>query len=512
MSLLLSILLCAVAGIALVLTKAYLQRKRVQSVLSFPPGPKPLPVLGNMLDVPKKTAWKTYAAWSKQFGDIIHLNILGEHIVIINSVKIANDLFEKRVNIYSDRPIVPMLELTGWHLGFSLMPYNEFWKKQKRMFHQMLGREHVSRYNNSMVRKAHALVQRVLDNPGDFYDHAFHWSTDSTMATVYNYEVASKDDRYVFIAEHALGFLAKCLLPGAFLVNYLPFLQHLPDWLPGMAFKRLATTCHKYTVEMRDVPYDLTKKQMTEGIPEACVTSDLIDKAVLKGELNYEEEELIKGVSWTAYAAGYDTTASSVLSGILGLLLFPEAQRKAQAEIDSVVGSDRLPDFRDRDALPYTAALLREVLRWGPVVPMALPRRAAEDDVYNGYYIPKGATVFGNSWGMLHNEDTFEDPERFMPERWLKSDGTLKEDFPIQAFGFGRRLCSGRHMATENVWMALVMILSVFNVSKAKNEAGDEIPVTAEFSDGWICRPLPFKCAITPRNPDTARLVRDFSP
>ncbi|KZT23374.1 cytochrome P450 [Neolentinus lepideus HHB14362 ss-1] len=452
-----------------------------------------------MLDVPRKTAWKTYAAWSKQFGDIIHLNILGQHIVIINSVKVANDLFEKRANIYSDKPIVPMLELTGWKHAFGVMPYNESWKKHRRMFQQMFSREQVSRYNNSMVRKAHALVQRVLDNPGNFYDHAFYWSTDSIMATVYNYDVTSKDDHYVVIAEHALGFLAKCLLPGAFLVNYLPFLQHLPDWLPGMGFKRFATACHKYTVEMRNVPYELTKKQMTEGIPEACVTSDLIDNAVSKGELNDEEEEFIK------------RTAGSVLCGVLALLLFPEAQRKAQAEIDSVVGSDRLPDFRDHDALPYTEALLREVLRWGPVTPMGMPHRAAEDDAYNGYYIPKGAIIFGNVWGMLHNADTYEDPEQFMPERWLKSDGTLKEDFPIQAFGFGRRLCAGRYMATENVWMALVMILSVFNISKAKNEAGDEIPVTAEFSDGWLCRPVPFKCDITPRSPNTARLVQDFS-
>ena len=80
------------------------------------------------------------------------------------------------------------------------------------------------------------------------------------------------------------------------------------------------------------------------------------------------------------------------------MILFPEVQHKAQAELDAMVGQDRLTDSSDEESLPYMNALVKEVLRWSPVVPNALPHCVMEDDVYNGMRIPKGSWVIGNSW------------------------------------------------------------------------------------------------------------------
>jgi len=82
----------------------------------------------------------------------------------------------------------------------------------------------------------------------------------------------------------------------------------------------------------------------------------------------------------------------------LAMTLYPEVQKKAQCEIDQVVGTDRLPGFEDQAVLPYTSAILKEILRWQQVDTLAVPHRLTEDDTYRGYHLPAGSTVIGNAW------------------------------------------------------------------------------------------------------------------
>lgn len=143
--------------------------------------------------------------------------------------------------------------------------------------------------------------------------------------------------------------------------------------------------------------------------------------------------------------------------------MYPEAQRKAQSELDRVVGSNRLPEFDDRPSLPYVAALLKEVSRWHVGTPIGLPHRTTADDNYNGYFIPGGTIVLPNIWYVLfcslvmlltlvltcsiirayaHDPEAFPEPEEFRPERFLNAKGELdlsKGDPASFVFGFGRR-------------------------------------------------------------------------
>jgi len=123
------------------------------------------------------------------------------------------------------------------------------------------------------------------------------------------------------------------------------------------------------------------------------------------------------------------------------MVLNPKVMRKAQEELDRVVDKGRLPDFSDRENLPYTDALVKELLRWNPPLPIAIPSRAIQDDVYRGYLIPAGATVVQNVWGICRDPRIYPDPETFNPDRFLK-DGKINplvlnpED---RVFGAGRR-------------------------------------------------------------------------
>ena len=182
----------------------------------------------------------------------------------------------------------------------------------------------------------------------------------------------------------------------------------------------------------------------------------------------------------------------------------PEVQAKAQEEIERVVGTDRLPTAEDRENLPYVEAVFLETLRWHNVAPLAIPHRTVEDDVYEGYFFPKGTIFIANVWKMLHDSETYPDPFTFNPERFVKSvDHEPETDPRTMVFGFGRRsvpapaavstsadiffssICPGMQLADASIWLSIAMTLAVFKVSRAVVD-GKVIEPAIEFTAGTV--------------------------
>ena len=180
----------------------------------------------------------------------------------------------------------------------------------------------------------------------------------------------------------------------------------------------------------------------------------------------------------------------------LAMVAFPEVQYRAQAELDAVVGRARPPAFSDAPRLPYVRAIIREVLRWRPSVPLGLPHAAAEDDWYEGMFIPKGTTFLANLWQCNHDRAVFgKDADEFRPERHLGNDGELlpgpketNQEGHV-SFGFGRRVCVGRHLANESLFIRTAMILWAVILKCPRDENGKELPPdTDAFVDLGIIR------------------------
>jgi len=195
----------------------------------------------------------------------------------------------------------------------------------------------------------------------------------------------------------------------------------------------------------------------------------------------------------------------------LALTLYPEVQKRAQAELDTVISRDRLPIFEDKPRLPYIEAVCKELARWQMVTPMGVPHASTKDDIYKGFFIPKGSLVMANAWAVLHNPDLYPDPERFKPERFLNKGGAFQDDPTISlAYGVGRRICPGRHFVEAILFVFVSSVLSVFHVTKAKDENGREIPVNIEtMVEGQITmKPAKFECSITPRDKLAEDLIK----
>jgi cytochrome P450 len=222
----------------------------------------------------------------------------------------------------------------------------------------------------------------------------------------------------------------------------------------------------------------------------------------------------LSGLTGNLFGAGADTSSSTLVTFVLACCAFPEAMKKAQAEIDRVVGPNRSPHWDDSPSLPYINAFVKEVFRWRSVAIIGgQPHSPTQDDTYNGWLIPASSWVQGNVWAIHHNEREFPDPDRFYPDRYLEGNDH-RRPFPgdrgYMTFGWGRRVCSGQALAEQGTWITIARLLWGFDIGKARDpQTGKEIDVDIfAFTNGLNMRPQPFNCEIVPRSEETRQAIR----
>ncbi|KIJ43303.1 hypothetical protein M422DRAFT_253505 [Sphaerobolus stellatus SS14] len=405
--------------------------------------------------------WETYSKWAKEYGELVYLKLFGQGVLFVNSRRLSYEVFDKRATNYNDRPTSTMLnELVGMkHWAFPFFQYTEKFIHYRRQLSEWFGPKACEAYKPAQLQCARSvyfqspkqvsvflnkatcstLLYNIFCNPKEYSTHFKHFAGSVIMQITYGIRPKSKEDPYLEVAERLLFAITEASAPGAFLVDVLPFLRYVPAWVPGTRFQRKARVWKQYANDVLEVPYRTIKDAMVTGTAEQCyVRSSLENTTLDKGHLNPQDEETIKHTAAVLYMAGTDTVAGSLKILLLAMALNPDVQRKAQRELDAVLGGSRLPEFDDRSQLPYIAALCKEILRWQPVVPASFPHATAKDDIVEGYFIPKGTIVFGNAWHMLHTEDNFgSNPDKFSPERFLQSG--VRDPSATGSFGFGRR-------------------------------------------------------------------------
>ncbi|KAF8523756.1 cytochrome P450 [Hysterangium stoloniferum] len=493
---------------ALIVTFRLIFRRRVPKGLKLPPGPRGDFLIGNLRDVPSHHEWETYSEWHEKYGDLVYLNILGTSLLYVNSAEMAHELFDKRSAIYSDRPVVPMLELVGMNWSFAVMPYGERWRRHRHAFHQRLNSTVLNQYTPVQTKHARNLLQKLHKFPDNWELLIRHSIGAVIMEITYGIDVLPENDPYIATAEFANGLGARISAPGSYLVNTIPQLKRLPEWFPGAGFQKKAKIWKKRVMDMPIVPFQWVKKELAAGTAKPSLTATLLEDAYANAEdhmISESEEELIRNMAGVIYGGGADTTTSTLEIFILAMILYPAAQLTAQEELDAVIGPNRLPSFEDRSRLPFVVALCKEVLRWHPLATTAVPHRLMQDDVVGQYFIPAGTMVLGNAWGILHSEAMYgPDTMEFKPERFLHAPD-MKD--PAAAFGFGRRACPGRVMAESGLFIAVASILHVFNIVLPR---GAPPPDGNAFTPGLFSRPTPFKCSLVPRSIAAEALIKQL--
>ncbi|KAJ3746113.1 cytochrome P450 [Lentinula detonsa] len=502
------------ALILLAVIYLYMRRPR-RHFAPLPPGPKKLPIIGNLLAMPATFEWETYDRWCKELGsDIIHLEVAGTSIIVMNSTEVAEELLDQHSTINSDRPRLVMVnELMGWNFSFGLMAYGDEWRAQRKLFQQEFHPQAAERFHPLEVRVTHQFLNRLLEDPKNYVHHIRHLAASTILGIAYGIDVQEENDPYVDAAERALESLGLGIAPGVFLVESIPALKYVPDWFPGAGFKRKAREWARYSTIMRELPYAAAKEQIAKGTAQPSFTSYSLEK-LAEAEGVADQEQRVQSTAATMYTGATDSTVSVLSTFILAMLANPEAQKRAQEEIDSVVQSGELPRFSDQERLPYVTAVVKETMRWKNVTPLGIPHASTSELIYRGYRIPAGSIMVPNIWAMLHDENMYPEPHTFRPERFIGKDGRINplvKDPDTALFGFGRRICPGRFMAFSSIWIAVASILAVFDITKPIDENGNVIEPTYEYIPSMACVPAPFECLLKPRNALAEEMIRSMA-
>ncbi|GLB38523.1 putative cytochrome p450 [Lyophyllum shimeji] len=330
-------------------------------------------------------------------------------------------------------------------------------------FHKERQRDH----RPIQLREARNLAQNLLNNPHDRLDLLLRYSTAIIVEVAYGHQIVSTDDAYVKIAEGCSPAAAASGPPGGTPVDLFPILKHLPSWFPGTYYATVARNASHHFRALKDYPISQVREQMNHGTARPSFLA-----------------RHLESIS--------QTTSSTLSFFFLAMILYPDWQHRAQQEIDAV-------------------CLVQETLRWNHATPSGVPHKAMEDDVYNGMLIPKGSTVIANVRSMTLDESVYKDPFKFDPTRFLPAPVGREEPYATGQFGFGRRICPGRYLADDSLWIAIVTILATISISKAIRPDGKEImPDDVPITVGITSQLRPFPCRLESRSEMASQLLKQF--
>ncbi|KAK0608974.1 Cytochrome P450 monooxygenase yanC, partial [Lasiodiplodia hormozganensis] len=421
----------------------------------MPPGPPPLPFIGNKHQLPKSQPWHQFAAWAQTYGPIFTLWIGRRPTVVISDPQIAAELLEKRSNKYSSRPrMVAMGELLWNNSSILVQPYGKAWTARRKLLHQALTPKALALYKPVQEAEAARLCAQLLDAPEAFEKLIERFTSSVVFCVAYGHRIDSLHAAVIRQRFQFMQYSASLNVPGRYLVETIPALKYVPDVLAPWKADIKAHGAREAAANMALV--DVVRGDISRGAASGKPVPDSLCKLLLDlrarggDDVPRLSDRDFSFLPASLFGAGSDTTASTLCTALLAFLTHPHTLLAAQAELDAVVGGSRLPTFADEPRLPYLRATVKEVLRWRPVAVLGgTPHASTADDVWGGYYIPAGTTVLGNSWAINLNEEYYPDPHRFEPLRFHEDSAMRpaelvgRKQHPARAghssFGWGRR-------------------------------------------------------------------------
>ncbi|KAI1496457.1 cytochrome P450 [Biscogniauxia marginata] len=459
------------------------------------PGPKCYPLIGRVHDVPAELSWLKFYEWSKEYGPIYQMEIFGSVHVWISSEEIAHDLLSRRALIYSDRPQIPNLpdnRTKGDYLA--LTGRNEKWKRQRKLCQQLMATSANASLYDYPRKERDRFLYLLSKDPSQYREYIEQF----TSRTVTRLSWGSPHSAQL-LRVTTFGLL-ESISPSGALPNIISWLMHLPTFLSP--WKQKENARHKMEAGLLKGNVQNVHDRIKQGTAEPSFIRTFIDGLTKSGDkAKWGEEDEATYVVGQMAIAGALTIGSPIQSFVLAMLHYPDWQKKLQDEIDKVC-EGACPQWEDREKLPLLRAVVKEVIRWRPPVPTGIPHAIEKDDVYNGYFIPAGATIHALEWGITRDEKKYPDAETFNPARWLEPEyPTYKEPLTLHPnlngysqFGFGRRTCQGVPIVDQDLFLTMGGMAWAFNIQKKRRADGSEIPVHwNDYTPLLIAKPRPFE-------------------
>ncbi|XP_062070593.1 cytochrome P450 2E1-like [Lepus europaeus] len=470
--------------------------KQIHSSWNLPPGPFPLPIIGNFLQLDFKDIPQSFGRLAERFGPVFTLYLGSRRVVVLHGYKAVKEMLLNHKNEFSGRGEIPALrEFKDKGIIFNNGPT---WKDTRRFSLTTLRDYGMGKQGNEdrIQQEAHFLLEELRKTQGQPFDPTF-----VIGCTPFN--VIAKilfNDRFDYKDKQALRLMSLFnenfyLLSTPWLQVYNNFSNYL-QYVPGSHRKVIKNTC-----EIKE--YTLARvKEHQKSLDPSC-PRDFIDCLLIEMEKDKHSTEPLytpENIAVTVadlFFAGTETTSTTLRYGLLILLKHPEIEEKLHEEIDRVIGPSRMPSVRDRVQMPYMDAVVHEIQRFIDLVPSNLPHEATRDTTFQGYVIPKGTVVIPTLDSLLYDKQEFPDPEKFKPEHFLNEEGKFKYSDYFKAFSAGKRVCVGEGLARMELFLLLSAILQHFNLKSLVDPEDIDLRSIAV---GFGRIPPRYKLCVVPRS------------
>ncbi|GJN16680.1 hypothetical protein PR202_gb03697 [Eleusine coracana subsp. coracana] len=438
--------------------------------LRLPPGPWPLPVIGNMHCLLGALPHHAMRRLAQRYGPVMLLRLGHVRAVVISSPAAAREVMKTHDAVFANRPMYVTMEVfTYGGQNITFAPYgSKHWKEVRRLCAtELLGPKRVLHFRPVREQEAARLVAAIIIGVGDDTDTSSRPVNLTERIKVVMNDILMRcaigdtcpvRDEYIRLLDEALRLMA-----GFNLIDLFPT-SRLARMLGAGSLRAAQDVHHRVHRIMQDIIQDHETKAAYDG--------DILDVLLrLQREGGPDTAlttQVVSGALFDVFAAGSETTATTSIWAMSELARKPHLMERAQSEVRRVLhGKSRVTEADIQGRLPYLHMVIKETLRLHPPVPLLVPRHCDETTTILGHHVPRGATVFVNAWAIGRDENSWSNADEFRPERFEDDDKAAPElnglDFRFVPGGAGRRMCPGLMFGMANIEMVLASLLFYFD-------------------------------------------------
>ncbi|XP_040266170.1 cytochrome P450 2J6-like [Bufo bufo] len=429
----------------------------------FPPGPVPLPVIGNILQMGFSNPLPAFKKFSEEYGPIYSIYLGFTPAVVVRGLKDLKEILVNKGQEFADRPFNRLTEDISGSKGLVLARYGQAWKEHRRFTLSTLRNFGLGKKSmeERICEESVHLIQEFKKNKDTLLDP--HFVIDNAVSNIIcmivfgrRYEYNDSTFRDILNLIHENMKMATSF--WAMLYSAFGFVKHLP--LPHQKIFRNVRVFFDFLERV----LEQHKRTRVPGQPRDYIDCYLEELEKEKGERNkltFDNENLFISVA-DLFIAGTETTSSSLEWSLLYMMMYPEIQEKCREEIDRIRGDRDHLDYEDRVGMPYTQAVLLEVQRFSSVVPLGVSHAPIKDVHLNGYTIPKGIMIIPDLSSLNYDEQLWKYPHEFNPENFLNSEGELLKVDSFLPFSAGPRVCLGENLARMEIFLFFTTMLTHF--------------------------------------------------
>ncbi|XP_042316380.1 cytochrome P450 2J5-like [Sceloporus undulatus] len=469
--------------------------KQLWSSRNYPPGPFQLPLVGGVWWVRKKFSQDIFIKLAKQYGNIFTIWLGSYPIVILSGYQAVKEGLIVRSEDFAARPVTPTLKALFKKRGI-ITSNGHIWKQQRRFGQVTLGKLGVGKKCTEHIveEAAHQLVEIFTLAKGHPIDPILPISTKIfkvVCAVVFGHQSYFQEEEIEKILEESETGIKFAGTISHILYELFP---RLMDRLPT-PFRKMRAMVDKRILHLREEIARHKEYQM-QNEPQDFTDFYLLqmEKSKNDPDSTYNEDNLVQCIL-DFLVAGTETSSTTLQWALLLMGVHPEIQDKVYKEMENVLGTSQSICYQDRKKMPYTNAVIHEIMRLKYVFPIGVARRSVKDVTMHGYTIPKGTFVVPDLTSVLLDPKQWETPRDFNPQHFLDKDGQFVAREEFLAFGAGPRVCLGEQLARMEIFLFFTHLLRSFRFYFP--EGTDQI--NQDPLVGFLLHPEAYKICAVPR-------------